>query len=368
MLHFFWFGYTMTTHCLDQYEFSNYEIAKWAEYFLGEKVAFHQTNCRAGKVTESPKDILLGHPTWDGRSPHQRTLMGELIHNWVRDNALFSAEISHPNTYILMPWVSEFPDLWIANMPFYKSQLKAARKIFGLGGQIWIDKMHQADDQAIQSIVKDQVVHCNMGVACENFPVIKQTFNSVGERQILHMSNLANYKGFDITCASLQGLDTLLHVATNSIQAEPGLVEFQINNEIYIFNYIGYVDNNDLTFSQWVVENCDFYIHTGRMDAQATTILENCARGLVPLVTPESGFSSPHAIYLTHDPSENRQIIDYALNLPEAELLHRSQRVREQVSRENNWKDIFDLIWQEIQSDLVERSQPQSTNQLEWSY
>ncbi|NJN88088.1 MAG: glycosyltransferase [Leptolyngbyaceae cyanobacterium SL_7_1] len=280
----------------------------------------------------------------------------ELVRHWVRDNALTAGAIAHPHTYILMPWVSEFPSLWTANMPFYQSQLKAARKIFGLGGKIWIEKMHEVRDGSIQSIVKDRVVHCNMGIASENFSMIKTHFNPIGERQILHMSNLADYKGFDITCASLQGLDTLLHVATNSIQTEPGLVEFQIGNSSYVFNYIGYVNNNDVEFNQWVTDNCDFYIHTGRMDAQATTILESCARGLVPLVTPESGFSSPHAIHLTHDPNENRQIINKALNLSETELLQRSQGVREQVRREHNWQTIFNTIWQEIQLDLVERS------------
>lgn len=91
------------------------------------------------------------------------------------------------------------------------------------------------------------------------------------------------------------------------------------------------------------------------MDAQATTILENCARGLIPLITPESGFSSPHAIYLTHDPDENRKIIDWALNLPEQDLLHRSYLLREQIIKENNWESIFTKIWDVISQDLEQR-------------
>ena len=92
---------------------------------------------------------------------------------------------------------------------------------------------------------------------------------------------------------------------------------------------MGSVSNTDPEFNQWVVENCDFYIHTANMDAQATTILENGARGLIPLVTPESGFECPHAIYLTQNPDENRKIIEWALTLPESELTQRSHLIRE---------------------------------------
>ncbi len=357
MLHFFWCGYYLSENSYKFYEFSNFEIAKWAEYYLGKKIAFHQSNWYAGKVTENPNDILIGHPTWDGRIFTEKAKHGDLVHNWVKDNALTPKDKCHTNTYILMPWVPEFPIEWTPNMPYYKSQLLAAQKIFALGGEIWIDRTHQKMDNSIQFCVKDKLIHCNMCVAGHNFSVFKQRFNEIGERQILHISHLGSYKGFDITCKSIQGLDTLLHVASNNIQANQGLLEISIEEQPYIFNFLGSIDNNNPEFNQWVVENCDFYIHTATMDAQATTILENCARGLVPLVTPESGFASPHAIYLTHDPSENRKIIEWALNLPESELLGRSRLVREQILQEHNWEVIYNQIWEEIQADIENRAQ-----------
>jgi len=355
MLHFLWNGYQMVESSFERYEFSNHEIAKWAEYYLSQKTTFHQSNWSAGKVTDNPNDILLGHLTWDGRPSHVRTIMGELVHDWVADNALTPVQTSHPNTYVLTPWVPEFPDIWIQNMPFLKRQLLSASKIFALCGETWMQRTLECKDASIQSQVKHKLVHCNMGVASHNFRITKQNFNPIGERQILHISNLEPYKGFDVTCASLVGLETLLHLASANIQAEPGLIDLTIGDQVYIMNYLGFVDNNDPEFNQWVVENCDFYIHTGRMDAQATTILENGARGLIPLVTPESGFSSPHAIYLTHDPEENRAIIKQALEMPETELLKRSQMIREQIAKEHNWEGIFDRIWQGISADIEER-------------
>jgi len=62
-----------------------------------------------------------------------------------------------------------------------------------------------------------------------------------------------------------------------------------------------------------------------------------------------------HAIYLTHNPDENRKIIQQALELPEEELLKRSQAVREQVAREHRWEDIYGKIWHTIQADIEER-------------
>ncbi|MCC3587171.1 glycosyltransferase family 1 protein [Microcoleus sp. PH2017_30_WIL_O_A] len=356
MLHFLWCGYNLSENAYEKYEFANLEIAKWAEYYLGKKVAFHQSNWYAGKVTDRPQDILLGHPTWDSRSQAEGSKMGKLLRDWVKDNSLESADSCHPNTYILMPWVPEFPLEWTSRMPYFERQLMAARKIFTLGGKIWIDRTSGKKDDSIQFLVKDKLVSSNMGVASQNFPIVKQSFNTIGERQLLHISNLAAYKGFDITCKSVDGLNTLLHVVSHSLDAPIGLVQFELDGQNYIFNFVGAIDNNDVEFNQWVVETCDFYIHTGRMDAQATTILENCARGLIPLVTPESGFSSPHAIYLTHDPDENRKIIESALNIPEAELLQRSHLLREQIQKEHSWDRIFGTIWDGIMSDIDSRS------------
>ena len=128
-----------------------------------------------------------------------------------------------------------------------------------------------------------------------------------------------------------------------------------IDGEEFFFRFMGSIDNSDPKINAMIVDTCDFYIHTATMDAQATTILENCARGLIPLITPESGFSSPYAIYLTHDPTENRKIIDWALNLPEEELLIRSHLLREQIFRDHSWEIIFDKIWNEINQDINAR-------------
>jgi hypothetical protein len=240
-------------------------------------------------------------------------------------------------------------------MPWLESQLLESQKIFALCGEIWLDRTLAKNDDSIQSKVKDKLVCCNMGIAAQNFPIYKKSFNKIGERQMLHISNLALHKGLYVTCKSLVNVDTLLHVASSSLHAPIGMSETDLGDEKFFFNFLGSINNNDPETNAWIAQECDFYIHTATMDAQATTILENCARGLIPLVTPESGFASPHAIYLTHDPIENRKIIEWALNLPEDELLGRSKFLREQIVRDHNWEHIFGRIWDAIMEDIENR-------------
>jgi glycosyltransferase involved in cell wall biosynthesis len=241
-------------------------------------------------------------------------------------------------------------------MPFLDYQLLNAQKIFALCDKIWIDRTFKKQDNSLQYSVREKLVQCNMGLASQNFPIYKKSFNKIGNRQLLHVSNLGTYKGFDVTCRSLVNVEAILHVASSSFQAPVGKVQVDLgNNEKFIFKFLGTINNNDPEINSWIVDNCDFYIHTATMDAQATTILENCARGLIPLITPESGFSSPHAIYLTHDPLENRKIIEWALNLPEEDLLKRSELLREQIVREHNWENIFNKIWDVITEDIESR-------------
>lgn len=358
MMHFFWGSYPLGENSYKIYEYSNMEICKWAEYYFSQKVPFHQANFTSvGKVTESSNDILIGHPTWDLRNEEDIKIKGKLLRNWVKNNSLHADDTCHPNTYILMPWVPDFPVDWTIKMPYFEEQLLSAKKIFALCGDIWFNRTIEKSDDSLQSKVKDKLIHCNMGVASDNLRVKKKKFNPIGERQLLHISNFAYYKGFDITIKSLLNISALLNVASAGLDKPVGLVPVELDTgTTYTFNFLRHVNNNDPNFNNWVVENCDFYIHTGRMDAQSTTILENCARGLIPLVTPESGFASPHAIYLTLNPSENQKIIEWALNLPESELLKRSQLIQEQIIREHSWEGIFSKIWSEITIDIESRT------------
>jgi hypothetical protein len=77
--------------------------------------------------------------------------------------------------------------------------------------------------------------------------------------------------------------------------------------------------------------------------------LEYAARGLIPLVTPESGFDCEDAIYLTDSAIENREIIDDAMHMPDEELMHRSAKIRERLRTRHSWPVFFDTIAEHIE-------------------
>jgi hypothetical protein len=346
MFHFIYIHYLFHRNSYKCYEFSNSEITKYARRFFEQRLPTHITNFNTGRFTNNPEDILLGHPTWGSAA---------LTDDWVKANALEEQAEAHPNTYIITPWVPVFPPEW--HFPFLESQFTAARKIIALCGHIWYGKTMALGSDSLQGKMKNKITRVNMGVAAELLPV--KPINAPRNRKnFLHISNLASYKRPVLLLESLHGIDHTLYIGSKALnkkgpvtlnltrdtQGTPVRVSHQIHS-------LGDIDNNDAEFNTFVINNCDFYIHTSDYDAQATTVLENCARGLVPLVTPESGFNCPYAIYLTDSADKNRNIIQNAIDMSDSEYAERSVGVRRHVLKHNNWDGIYSRIWEAIQAD-----------------
>ena len=351
MLHFFYTPYHFTAGLYERYESANAEIVKYASKYLGASVTTHISNFNSSRVTDRAEDILIGHPTWDATydSSHGKF---NVVNNWVKDNALDPSESSHPNTYMFMPWIPIF--LREARMPFASEQLAAARLIFAICGEFWFRKTGQLDDGSVQSRVTSKLVRLNMGCAAHLLPAKKQ-YRRRNRRNFLHVSHLGPAKNIPLMLQSIRGLDVNLFIASHNLrQTGPATVKFSNTigtTERGEIHSLGAVSNNDPEFNQFVTENCDFYIHTSTYDAQATAILENCARGLVPIVTPECGFNCPHAIMLSNDPARNREIIQAAIQMPDEEYEHRSRGVRAFILEHHSWKRIYSRVWQVIQAD-----------------
>lgn len=344
LLHFFWANYHKREGDEHLYQYSNQEIQKWAEKLLARHFFVHSTSfTNQGRVTISASDILLGGLTWDPH-PVATDKIGKSQRNWVLDNRLAPGDACHPNTYILTPWVPVFPPEWVDHMPLLDSQLEAAKVIFGICGPIWHTQTLALEDDSIQSKVKSKLVRLNMCVNYDAFKTRKLKFNPVGRRKLIHVSNLGSYKGFDLLLDSTQGV-TVPSIGSKETAGIPrGETTINAYGKQYVINHLGPVDNGDDGQILQLVTEHDFYIHTASMDAQATTTLEFAARGLIPLVTPESGFDSEDAIYLTPYASRNKDIIANALKMPEDELVYRSGRIREKIRRDHSWERFFDTI------------------------
>jgi glycosyltransferase involved in cell wall biosynthesis len=201
--------------------------------------------------------------------------------------------------------------------------------------------------------VKAKFVQVNMGCAAHALPR-RLSFPSRRRRTFLHVSNLSYYKRIDVLFESLWGTDAKLVVASGELP--PGDCQLGISGGRNIsFQSLGRVSNSSEDFNRFVLDQCDFYIHTSDGDAQATAILENCARGLVPLVTPQSGFACEYALELSLDSEANRAVIERAMAMPDDEYMTRSLGVRRHVEQHHSWDVIYGTIRAEIERERRER-------------
>lgn len=343
MLHFFWSPYIFREDSYSKYEANNAEICKHARRVLGKHTDIHLESFTASRVTRNPSDILLGHTTFDPA--------GGVSDDWVRDNALSPGEPCHPNTYIMVPilpvQIAEHKK-W---SPFVDSQFDAARLIFGICGEYWYEQIQALPVDTPIGRIKHKLVRIDMGCEARLFGSPRR-YTPESMNGLLHLSDLQPHKGFDLLLDSIDPSRMRLHLGSGNLRSYPNQ-RIRIHDKEVIS--LGWMDNSNPQVDRFVKEQCAFYIHTSSLDAQATAILENCARGLVPIVTPESGFRSPHAIYLTQDTARNREIILAAMAMSPAEYEARSAGVVEQIRTNHSWETVFGTVWETIQADMRQR-------------
>jgi hypothetical protein len=346
MIHFFYTPYDFRTNSYDIYEVASDEIVKYAARHLGRRIPIHIAPFSAGRVTVSPDDILIGHTPYDllqamlsaRDDASSNVQLAPMTNNWIHDNALSPDARFHPNTFIFVPWDPGFPHE--ASDPKHQAMNALYRDVAGfmpIAGEIWEER---ADPTLLANMTR-----VNMGCEARIFTP-KRRYHPPPYRNLLHMSAFQPKKRIDILLSSVFGVKCQLHIA--SAKLAPGQTVIANDYGNVTVSSLGQVGNFDPGFNSFVDENIDFYIHTSQLDAQSTVILENCARGIVPLVTPESGFRCPYAIDLTLDPIKNREIVAQAIEMPKDEYEWRSRGVRAHVEAHHNWEGIYDRVWEAI--------------------
>lgn len=340
MIHFVWPLQTRPPFDYGLYEIANAEIVKYAARELGRHGGFALHGFRDGRLVQGADDVLIGHPTFDHPSfgpPADESA------DWMALN-------DHPNSYVLMPWTSLWGETQTKPFPFMRRQLEQARAVIGLCGRYWHERTMALDDGSMGALIKHKFVQVNMGCAAHNLPRKTQYRRGGARRNFLHVSNLDYYKRIDVLFDSFWSTEAQLIVASANLGQGTCRMELT-NGHVLEFMSLGPFSNASAEFNQFVLEHCDFYVHTSDHDAQATAILENAARGLVPLVTPESGFECEYALTLSLDPAANRTVIAQAMDMSDEEYRIRSLGVRRHVEQHHAWEAIYGQVW-----DTIERT------------
>jgi glycosyltransferase involved in cell wall biosynthesis len=356
-IHVFWFT-TPAENQYDAYQYSNQEIVKnfMLEFSKYDDVQWHHSNSRE-RVTDNPNDILIGHPPW----PKEQT-EGPYA-NWVFDNGLNSSSggtpTAHPNSFVVLPWGPLVSETHPSVDPFMEMILHS-RALFGLGGLVHYDySVEAAPANSIWRRTQSKLIRTNMGCDARMLPT--KSADSPRTNGMLHVSSIRGYKRPELMFASLPPEGCTLNVGTESValadeMRAKGLIPPNVN-------ILGPIQNNDPYFNKMVLEECSFYLHVAR-EPQATTILENCARGLIPLLSRQSGFDCPDAIYLDdEDTEQNKKTIRDALAMPDDEFKQRRHGARSHVRMFHSWGRICEQIYAAMRTliaggDVDRRGEP----------
>ncbi|MCB0074477.1 MAG: glycosyltransferase, partial [Caldilineaceae bacterium] len=250
----------------------------------------------------------------------------------------------HPNTFIVFPWGPS--SLTNRDDDPFVPLILASRALFGMAGLVHYDDfLANAPPGSRWRKAQDHLVRINMGCDASLLPCRKP--DAPRPTGLLHVSSLRRYKKPELMLESLPAEGCDLYIGTKRMDiiaelAAKGLMKRNVH-------VLGAIDNADPGANRFILEKCAYYLHTSG-EAQATTILENCARGLVPLLTPRSGFSSPDVIFLTENPEENQEIIRGALAMSDEEYAARSRNLRQHVRQYHSWDRICQYMYVTIRA------------------
>jgi glycosyltransferase involved in cell wall biosynthesis len=130
-----------------------------------------------------------------------------------------------------------------------------------------------------------KMVHLDLAVDRNDFPRVKTRFNPPGRRSFVYIGNSLFYKnvGYLSQIAELMKGESEIAWIGQEGPGIPGLKR------------LGFLDFNS-AHAKEVISQFDFLLTVGNADANPTTIIEAMAWGLIPVCTPQSGYSGYSSI------------------------------------------------------------------------
>ena len=212
-------------------------------------------------------------------------------------------------------------------------------------GNYWFDSI----EKSIFSHWRPKVVQLDLAVDRKDFPPLKTAFNTAGQRHFVYIG-LAG-KSANTRYKNTEYLSEIAHV----------MPEIQIgwlgrgrrNQTIDGLFPLGFQDFSTES-GQKTVASYDFMITVGKADANPTTILESMAWGLIPVCTPQSGYSG-HPGIVNIPLGDVRQAMTTLRGLqemPEITLRHMQTMNWQALDMHFNWDRFAQQVIDAIESDI----------------
>jgi glycosyltransferase involved in cell wall biosynthesis len=257
----------------------------------------HYTWDDVRRIRPGDDDALVGHPHYNPFTVYRRSVK---LKGWRRRIAMF------PFAHGLLGYAA------FADAAVRRSDLTLA-----ICARYWT----QTAPQSAYAHWVPKLIQTDLAVDRNDFPVIKRRFNPAGRRRVLYIGHTAKYKNPAF----------LAQIA----QAMPD-VEFSWAGGSYNkVDLPGFKRLGGLDFAspqaREIVAAHDFLLTVGISDPNPTTVLEAMAWGLIPVCTPQSGYSDYPDIpnVMPGDLAGAVTVLRGLLAAPEAQL---------EAMRERNWQ------------------------------
>lgn len=291
-------------------------------YQLGLRLAQHYTVRyydwdEIRRIRPGRGDVLIGHPhpapwtafRWSATQP-----------GWRR--VLMLSPYNHGD-----PW----------QVPFIDSILPFCDQYLAITGRYWFNSISESPYAHWQP----KMIHMDLAVDRQQFPVIKQDFNPPGNRRYVYIGHSGWTKNTTYLSAIAQAASdcsiTWIGRGDQSIaNVEP--LGFQ--------NFATYEGKR-------TVAGHDFLLTVGRADANPTTILESMAWGLIPICTPQSGYVDYPGIFNVplDDPEGAAAVLRRLQYLPAAELAELQAQNWRLLDEHFTWDRFASQVIGAIESD-----------------
>lgn len=237
------------------------------------------------RARPAPGDVLLGHP-----HPCPPTC----FRSSARSNVWARVLILQPFNYDLQ------------QVAFLDPVVRRADRFLAITGQYWADGL--AD--SVFSFWAPKMVHVDMAVDRKDYPFIKAEFHDPGKRRFLFIGHSGWQKNPDY----------LRQIAAALPEYDFGWIGRHVT-PLEGFEHHEVPDFREPE-ARRLIADYDFLLTVGRFDANPTTILEAMAWGLIPVCTPQSGYSrEPGVVNVPLDnPDAAARILESLQEAPDERL------------------------------------------------